>query len=623
METDIAGINRITDTSQSSFQPEDGRELSGLGKEVGKMVSESQKRLFQLCTQLEPEFLDLGKQLELLSSRTCDLSKRAKETANIEAGRSITDLFLETKSLFEKSVDVLQRNIQESQKAIEQISEIGKGLKLLKHQHRALDKLSFVTKMLGISSRIQSSRLGNLGNEFVFVSERVSNFSRMLSNYAAGFQSEIGQALDTIRKIETSLAERLKSQEQNHNQLRERLARVLDIVAEASSQMEMLPERIDRFSSEVSKDMGEIVAALQFQDITRQQIEHVQAALGEISSIFEEKDPRTFTSERIGIAYAKLTIQIPQLRDVRAKIIHAGKETTAALLGIGERVKEQADCVMEATGCVQNTRIESAPSLLDPVMESLRNRLNESFFVSEELFSAVKNLSGLITNVGTNRARIGEVFDDMKLLAINALAQAAPLGEKGLKLAVIAGDMKSLADTWGTKAEEIISGLQDAVNLTSKLEGELMEALMGSRQEISNNQEQAAGAIIELQNADRKMKSAVQMIRSATQLLGRETSGISSSITFDRIADSGLEQIIAGLEALKAKLGNHLPLGERPFSDSVLLTESMMQRYTMEAERKVHKDALGNADIKTFEAGNQEGSAIELEGDFGANVELF
>ncbi|MFH1147582.1 MAG: hypothetical protein V1736_07735 [Pseudomonadota bacterium] len=622
MGTDIAGASRAGNFSECTVRSEE-RILSGVGREVGKMVNESRKRLSQLCTQLEPEFLDLGKQLESLCTKTCDLSKRAKEAADIETGRSITDLFLEIKSLFEQSVDVLQRNIQESQKTIEQISEIGKGLKLLMHQHRALDKLSFVTKMLGISSRIQSSRLGNLGSEFIFVSERVGKFSRMLSNYAAGFQNEIGQALDTIRKIETFLAGRLNSQEQNHIQLRERLAGVLDIVAEASSQMETLPGRIDRFSSEVSKDMGEIVAALQFQDITRQQIEHVQAALEEISSMFEGKGPDAVAPESAGTAYAKLTVQIPQLQDVREKIIHAGGEITAALSGIGERVKEQADCVMEATGYVHNSRIESAPSLLDPVMESLRNRLSESFLVSEELFKAVKNLSGLMANVGTNRARIGDVFDDMKLLAINALAQAAPLGEKGLKLAVIAGDMKSLADTWGTKAGEIISGLQDAVNMTGKLEGELMEALMRSRQEISHNQEKAAGAVIELQNADRKMKSAVQMVGSATQLLGRETARLSDSLTFDRIADSGLKHIIAGLEMLRGRIGNRLPGTENPLSDSAFLTEAMMDRYTMEAERTVHRNALGSADLETFEPGSQESSAIGPEGDFGANVELF
>src|SRR4030042_2185276 len=133
-----------------------------------KELDECQRHLTQLCADIEPEFLQLGRELESISRRAQDLSEQAKGAVYLEEGQKVTDLFLDVRDIFNTSLDALRTTIEESEKAVKHISTMGKELEGLKSGHNALEKLAVMTRILGISTRIECGRLGDMGSGFVF-----------------------------------------------------------------------------------------------------------------------------------------------------------------------------------------------------------------------------------------------------------------------------------------------------------------------------------------------------------------------------------------------------------------------------------------------------------------------
>jgi methyl-accepting chemotaxis protein len=593
-------------------------------------LDECQRHLTQLCADIEPEFLQLGRELESISRRAQDLSEQAKGAVYLEEGqhatahlRKVTDLFLDVRDIFNTSLDALRTTIDESAKAVKHISGMGKELGGLSSGHRALEKLAMMTMMSGVSTRIESGRLGDKGGNFAFLSDQISHFSGALSGYAAAFETEVRQVLTNIAGAETSLATRLNTQRKEYVQSLEQITGALDTIDVASTRMAQLSEEVDHFTSRVFKEVGEIVSALQFQDITRQQIEHVQAALTEIGHSLTGKNLKRCRTKELRGIYSNLSVQLSQLRNVEKEIATAGQDIVAALKGIAREIKAHVSRVAEAIGESSGGEGRGALAMLGPQMEALGNQLKNSFLLSEALFETVSNVSGLVERIGSNQSKIDKTRTDMKMLALNAQVQAARLGSDGRALSVLAEDMQRLADSWSVTAGETASLLQNAVNLATDLEDRLKSVLEDCRSQTAASQGRASRAVLLLQTANQKTEGAVQTISQASQSLGEEITALAGAIKFPEIAGAGLEGIIRSLEGIKDEVGEGLPADERRQINGKVL-ETVSGRYTMESERAVHRNVLEQTDtgenavptaLPTPKAGGAE--------DFGDNVELF
>ncbi len=612
---------------QSRSRPWPTEDGDPVGQNPKNELDECQRYLSQLCSDIEPEFLQLGSEMESLFRRAQDLSEQAKGAAYLEEGQKVTDLFLDVRDIFNTSLDGLHTMIEESVKAVRHISTMGEGLKSLKSGQNALEKLAVITRMLGISTRIECGRLGDMGSGFVFLSDQISKFSGALSRYASAFEAEVGQVLANIEEAETSIAARLKIQHKESDQSSQQTRGALDIVDVASSQMTRLSEQIDHFSGRVLREVGEIVSALQFQDITRQQVEHVQAALAELGNSLDGKTLKKCSAKDLNAVYGNLAVQLSHLRNVRSEITAAGQNIVTALKGIGGEIEGHVRHVAEALGETSGGEGDNALAMLGPQMEALGQQLENSFLLSEVLFKTISHVSGLVGRIGSNQSKINKTRLDMKILALNAQVQAARLGGYGRALSVLAEDMQHLSDSWSVAAEETASLLQDAVNLAADLKEKLEGVLERCRNQTARSQERASDAVPLLQTANRKTGSAVQTINQASHLLGEDVTALVNTIKFPQIAGVGLEKVISYLERLQEEIGRRLSPDEKRLIPVPPALDTTAERYTMETERKTHIRTLRQvkpADVRTVDRLEQD-TQIRATGtdDLGDNVELF
>ncbi|MDQ7838176.1 MAG: methyl-accepting chemotaxis protein [Thermodesulfobacteriota bacterium] len=619
-------------------------------RDLTKELDECQRHLTQLCADIEPEFLQLGRGLESIFQRAQDLSEQARGAVYLHATahlreegqtsasgghlRKVTDLFLDVRDIFNTSLDALRTTIEESAKAVRHIFNIGKELESLKSGHNALERLAVITRILGISTRIECGRLGDMGSGFIFLSDQISNFSGALSKYASDFETEVKQVLANIEEAETSVAARLKIQSKESDRISQQIMGALDIVDMASAQMTRLSEQIDHFSERVLREVGEIVSALQFQDITRQQVEHVQAALAEPGNSLNGKILKKCSSKELSVVYGNLAVQLSQLRNVRSEITAAGQNIMTALEGIGREIEGHVRHVAEAIGETSGGEGDNALAMLEPQMEALGQQLKNSFLLSEILFKTISNVSGLVERIGSNQTKINKTRLDMKILALNAQVQAARLGGDGRALSVLAEDMQHLSDSWSAVAEETASLLQSAVNVAADLKDKLEGVLEHCRSQTAKSQERASNAVLLLQTASDKTGSAVEAINQASHLLGEDVAALVNTIKFPQIAEAGLERVISHLEHLQDEIGKRLSPEEKRLITVTPVLDTTAERYTMESERRMHTHALqqfkpgadapGRTDARTVELLEKD-TQIKAIGtdDMGDNVELF
>lgn len=312
-------------------------------------------------------------------------------------------------------------------------------------------------------------------------------------------------------------------------------------------------------------------------------------AQGDLSLSLSEKDNKVFgkLSGHITSITEKFRSIINDTNDLTKSIVQSSsdmdvqtKEATSAIVEISKTIDEIATGTSEQVAEAQmgvaimedlsnqiatvsdiysviSSETESVTSLnkqgIEIVMD-LKEKSNDYNLSSKKIFSTVEKLTNALDNIGVFVESIKNIATQTNLLALNAAIEAARAGEAGRGFAVVADEVRKLADESKNSTEEI-SALMNSIQEDSKEAIEAMEAMktVSEQQNISVDQTEISFKMI----ADAIYSIAVKMNdsnKSVAQMDTQKTRAISAIENIARVS----EQTAAATEELAATTESQL-----------------------------------------------------------------
>jgi len=573
------------------------------------ILNQIQQILESLHSTTESEFLDIGMKLQVFSKEAKAASNLTMKSAESLSGDTIREVINDLNEILDRIGHYLQFSNGEAVQNTKLLSAVLSIITQLDSNLNAFKKIIKQFKFIGISVRIEAARLNQDSHSFeklvndvnklaIDINDKWGNMQRQTNIiYQTGDKQLI--FIDHLKEKQFQQAENILGSLQNDlNFLEKEQANSLQLTKHLSDNAAIIPQKI-----------GEVVASLQFHDIIRQVIEHVQKTLIEQNGLLEtaarfmqEGGDSAFNvwNEETGtVLIETCLLQKMHLEDSEKKILNAIDRIVANLRSISIGINEMRNDVQ----AVIRTADEGSSTMLGTVKQGIMNiseSLNGTIETSVNLKKVIQKILIGVSELTDFITDIEEIGTEVELLAQNGLINAAHLGDEGAALSTLADSIQKLSLLTKKNVFEIssklnhIQKLTDSVTVhpTSEKEQKNAEFIVDETQYTLNK---AVRGLEQINSISVDNMEKVENVSTSLKI------GIETLIDNIGVNNKFKDGFCKVLDLLKMVFNNFEILGIKGEDANVLDIEHLKKNYTMQSEHDIHNSYMnGNTDTQTI-----------------------
>ncbi len=603
--------------------------------------------LYSLGSDTEPEFLNIGEMLNQLANICFGMTDDALKLTSVsnfsvEEEMSEGDSFIEeTKKIFDEVADQVKNSVNSLNEGEYLLVDLLSQIKKLRQPIEGLHTIGKTFRVLGISIKVESSRNQNATQGFMLLAEEVADI-------AASVQDNCRYCNDKTDLVERDIFSSKQALDSSNsaydNSGEQAIVNILSTLDDVGTKSANVAAEIQERSTVMVQGISDVVMAMQFHDICRQQLENVSHALTEVSEKAQHISDESASEQRehtVLEVYGILSIQVAHLNSIFEQVLHARKQIETGLEKTMEQAQLQAKDARTLLEIEGHGGSKSIVVNLEKEIDNIVISLNKSLGMVKNAAEISREVYENVSEIGKFVNSIEEIAFDVKILAINAMVEALKTGDTGRTLIVLAKELSTLSRETRDGATSSIERLKSIMEGTEK-QLEYSANLDKDRDEVDAMIERAKTVSGTIMSSMQEVNILAQKMDNANQSLASQITqlvpGIKFTETMGDIIDRNWQIISQTLEQIEEEYPQFLEKN----SEVEQMLEKLTQQYVMDRERAIHAqvagkniDDSGSDDIDLFEddgfelfdddtsLDKQESDDAGEEEEFGGNVELF
>jgi methyl-accepting chemotaxis protein len=560
----------------------------------------------------EPEFLEMGSKLMDFAVRAGTIAQDASSLVQATSGDDVADDI----AFFEQNLNNFGGvcNSEDCEKSLQELHAVSDIINKLKKLITEFGPIVKKLQMLGISTRIESARLGEGGAGFITLADDVEKLAEKITfkseRVMTQCESLFSLVEDAAERMEVILKGREESREVVESTFEKNVSSLVSLVEHSKE----AAERIQRDADLVSRDISHIVSSIQFHDIVRQQVEHVVEAIQDVLDITSAR--KTNLKETSAYIDALAELQVLQLDNASSTFKEAVADMISSLSGISQTMDTM---VLEIQSLQKQGDGSADGGVLETIERTTESALNSMLKLSDsadELGSMMKSVAKMVGEITLFVEEIEDVGSEIELISLNASIKAAHTGEEGRALGVLAQAVQSLSYEAMETTKAVSEVLIGIAEVSKALEGrsdklldtDSLKDMQGEQQEHLRNMQR---------NGDKTL-GAIAKVDGAGSLLSSDIQNLIHTVRFHDQVCGSLENAGKRFADIRKDVADNFD--EKTRRESSEEMRRLLARYTMEEERRIHEKSLSTGETSLAEnvAGAGDASADDWD-----NVELF
>jgi len=392
--------------------------------------------------------------------------------------------------------------------------------------------------------------------------------SNNLANQCNELTSLIG--MDTERML-TGEGDHLTVQTELQRELNQRVGRLIEVVQTIADEFTPIHRILDQGAihladgnrAQIDKFVETSVAAENMARAFREIIKEVEdfaARASDRTALSTEMSATTDEiSERADQFHASILETSASIEEMAASIRETAQnveylsesteQTSGSIIQISATTGHMRDNAQRTAEASRKVREQAQEGIT--AMNSMQRAVEQIETNSQQSLHAIKRLAEHTTEIGSFLSIITEIVEQTNLLSLNASIIAAQAGDKGRAFAVVAEEVRSLAQRTAASTQEIEGLVENIQRETKAVEKTVSDGV----QSVSDGVETSRSANDALHRIDQSAEEASEMVqRIATGTIEQAT----GSNLIAKEAEKNLDRVRQSRQAIQEQEGRIL-----------------------------------------------------------------
>jgi len=602
---------RTNGQAEAAFQ--DGGVWAGWTESFAAAV----QRIRALLEHSEAGFLDVGSALNGLAERCREISGRAAEAAAGLGGEGMGAALSELRRELDALTAFTEKLHREDRAGVDALQRLLGEIDGLASRQSGFRKIVRVLRVLAISTRIESSRLGSAGAGFHTLADDVEKLAHLIETKSSLISSRCRTLRGRIEEVRTRTGELLAEQGRTVEAMVREAGQGVEALGELIEGGRQASGRISGHLEGMAAQIGEVVTSLQFHDITRQQLEHVVSALGDLEArALDPGGDEAARRESAGWIGDVVELERRQVEHTAGQIREAVRRIAGALsdiAGTAETLTEEIRGIVSRPDGGSDTLL----SRISAQVESVLERIGRNASRSVQMHAALQSVGATVKETETFVTAIGDIGAEIELIALNARVKSAHTGDEGRALGVLAEAIQRLAVDARAETAEVSDFLGRITREAENLHAGDPARGRGEGEPGVGAGERLAGLLDRLRGLETEFIASESALAAEAEDFSRSVRDLAAGLDYHERAGTELGAVDVLLGRILEEARRLMPIDG--IEDREERLRILAERYTMASERDVHASGFGQEEGG---AGTPAPAGPDEDG-LGDNVELF